>query len=266
MQRLLVETFGWDKRCIRTLTDSNSRAMPTRANIEAALAWLVADARPGDVFFFHFSGHGAQKPDPKGYEEDGMNETILPVDFREAGMITDDRLSELIVRPLPDGAKLTAVMDCCHSGTGMDLPFVWSQRGWREETNPFYSPADVQLFSGCEANQTSADTKPLIGEAGGAMTKAFCSALRKNPVLSYPQLMQHMRSHLAKRGLKQRPSLSSTQSFDLDRQFSLDHILPNQNQQLGRIIRRRFKPGSKPRPVKGPLAELLGLAVALSIL
>ena len=40
-------------------------------------------ARAGDVLFFHFSGHGAQEEDPKGWEEDGMNETILPVDFKD---------------------------------------------------------------------------------------------------------------------------------------------------------------------------------------
>ena len=68
----------------------------------------------GDVLFLLFSGHGAQKPDPNGYEEDGMNECILPVDFQEAGMISDDEMFTLLVRPLLDGVRLTAVMDCCH--------------------------------------------------------------------------------------------------------------------------------------------------------
>ena len=50
-----------------------------------------------------------------------MNETILPSDFQKAGMITDDQISDTIVKPLPEGVRMTAVMDCCHSGTGMDL-------------------------------------------------------------------------------------------------------------------------------------------------
>ena len=33
-------------------------------------------------------------------------------------MITDDEISAVLVQTLPEGARLTSVMDCCHSGTG----------------------------------------------------------------------------------------------------------------------------------------------------
>ncbi len=45
-------------------------------------------------------------------------------------------------------------MDWCDSGTGLDLPFVWLNR-WQEDENPSHSCGDVQLFSGCQDNQTS---------------------------------------------------------------------------------------------------------------
>lgn len=40
-------------------------------------------------------------------------------------MITDDEIGELLVQTLPDGVRMTALMDSCHSGTGLDLPFSW---------------------------------------------------------------------------------------------------------------------------------------------
>ena len=43
------------------------------------------------------------------------------VDFRREGMITDDEISAILVQTLPDGVRLTAVMDSCHSGTGTDI-------------------------------------------------------------------------------------------------------------------------------------------------
>jgi len=260
LNRLLVESYGWNPRDIRTLTDDGrgTHGMPTRRNIETQLTWLAQGAAPGDVLWFSFSGHGAQQEDPHGYEEDGMNETILPVDFESAGMMTDDQLGDLIVKPLPEGVRLTSVMDCCHSGTGLDLPFTWDQRrgSWREETNPYHSMGDVLMFSGCEDDDTSSDASSMYGAAGGAMTTALCDVLRRNPNPSYPQLLDMLHQHLRRGGFSQRPVLTSSQQFHFDRPFSLDDIHPNNNPQLGRTFRKRFPP--QPKPMFGPLADMLG--------
>jgi len=261
LRSLLSESLGWDPACIRTLTDDSQSCMPTRSNVENALRWLVEDVRPGDSLFLHFSGHGAQEEDPNGYEEDGMHETILPVDFQQAGMITDDQINDLVVKPLPDGARLTVVMDCCHSGTGMDLPFMHTSHGWREETNPFHTRGDVQLFSGCEDEDTSADAAGAFGQAGGAMTTAFCDVLRQDPSPTYPELMARLHDLMRRRGFSQRPQLTSSQAFGFDRPFHLDDAIQNSNQHLGRIFRKKFPP--RPRPMSGPLAELLGTGVAV---
>lgn len=44
--------------------------------LQAKLKELVAASRPGDVLFFHFSGHGTQVPDDG--ESDGYDEAICP--------------------------------------------------------------------------------------------------------------------------------------------------------------------------------------------
>lgn len=55
--------------------------------------------------------------------QDGYDETICPTDFRHAGQIVDDELNALMVRPLLPGVTLHAVIDACHSGTALDLPY-----------------------------------------------------------------------------------------------------------------------------------------------
>jgi len=90
---------------------------------------LVTGSQPGDHLFFHFSGHGSQVKDTSGDEEDGFDETLIPVDFRTAGQIIDDELHDRMVKPLKKGVRLTAIFDCCHSGTLLDLPFVYKASG-----------------------------------------------------------------------------------------------------------------------------------------
>lgn len=93
------------------------------------MAWLVAGCRPGDSLVFHYSGHGSQQRNYNGDEVDGFDETLCPLDFETRGMIVDDEINETIVRPLPRGAKLHAIIDACHSGTMLDLPFLCRMNG-----------------------------------------------------------------------------------------------------------------------------------------
>lgn len=104
--------------------ESNPLKLPTKQNIQRALRWLVEGSRSGDSLVFHFSGHGTQEVDQNMDEIDGYDEALCPVDFEHSGKILDDEINATIVRPLPRGAKLHAIIDACHSGTALDLPFL----------------------------------------------------------------------------------------------------------------------------------------------
>ena len=74
--------------------------------------------------------------------------------------------------------RLIAVMDCCHSGTGLDLPFVCKHDGWVVDGNknkvPVLSLGDVRLFSGCRDDQVSREVR-VFSPFGviGAIARAF---------------------------------------------------------------------------------------------
>ncbi|KAG7451183.1 uncharacterized protein BT62DRAFT_1071772 [Guyanagaster necrorhizus] len=153
IQRFLIRTFGYKQDDIVMLTDDsrNPRQIPTRDNILRAMQWLVAGAQPNDSLFFHYSGHGGQTKDLDGDEADGYDEVIYPassyssdiyaslttyqVDHQRNGHIVDDLMHQIMVKPLPAGCRLTAIFDSCHSGSALDLPYVYSTEGKIKEPN-----------------------------------------------------------------------------------------------------------------------------------
>eukprot|EP00877_Chromochloris_zofingiensis_P012646 jgi/Chrzof1/7635/Cz02g31030.t1 len=73
IQYCLKKNFGFQDSNIVALRDDQQHPdfVSTRANIMRAIQWLMSDQRPGDSLFFHFSGHGSQKTDYNGDEDDG---------------------------------------------------------------------------------------------------------------------------------------------------------------------------------------------------
>ena len=80
-------------------------------------------------------GHGGQTPDLDGDEDDGYDEVIYPVDFRTAGHIVDDEMHRIMVSTLKPGVRLTAIFDSRHSGSALDLPYIYSTQGLLKEPN-----------------------------------------------------------------------------------------------------------------------------------
>ncbi|RPA99200.1 peptidase C14 [Choiromyces venosus 120613-1] len=137
MSTFLHDRFNYKREDMVILTDDqqNPRSQPTKQNILQAMHWLVKDAQPNDSLFFHYSGHGGQTKDLDGDEGDGYDETIYPVDFRYNGHIVDDDMHRIMVAPLKSGVRLTAIFDSCHSGSALDLPYLYSTRGVEKEPN-----------------------------------------------------------------------------------------------------------------------------------
>lgn len=106
---------------------------PTYDNIINAFRRLVAVTEAGDSCFFHYSGHGGRVADTDGDEDDGYDETLIPVDYQSSGQIRDDVVYSELVGRMPEGSTLTCLMDCCHSGSVLDLPYTFKADGEEQE-------------------------------------------------------------------------------------------------------------------------------------
>jgi len=268
LKKLLQETYGWSD--IRTMTDDSEPMMlPNKDNILREMSRLVEGAEPGDSFWFSYSGHGGQQEDPKGHEVDGMNETLIPLDYQASGMISDNVTNEILIQSLPDGCKMTMVIDACHSGSGADLAYTLSSQGWKEAVNPMHVRCDAVMISGCQDCQTSADAM-ISGTATGALTHCLTNVLRSNNKLTLPVLMQKLLAELSDGGYAQKSCLTSSQPFNLDRKWDLSTIVPNKNAKLGQIERQKFDPKPNPQAVSfmqnlgvGGLGDLFPMAMAM---
>ncbi|XP_039064436.1 metacaspase-1-like [Hibiscus syriacus] len=126
MRYLLVNRFKFPEDSILMLTEEETDPyrLPKKHNLRMALYWLVQGCQPGDSLLFHYAGHGSRLRNYNGDEVDGYDEILCPLDFEAQGMIVDDEINATIVRPLPHGVELHEIIDTCHSGTVLDLPFL----------------------------------------------------------------------------------------------------------------------------------------------
>ncbi|PHT30029.1 hypothetical protein CQW23_30418 [Capsicum baccatum] len=235
MRYFLVEKLGFPYASVIVLTEDEKDPYkyPTKANIRSALRWLVHGCRPGDSLVFHHSGHGARVRDRDGDEIDGHDESICPVDYETEGRILDDEINSTIVRPLPPGATLHAIIDACFSGTSLDLSFVCriiNRAGyfrWEDHRISSYKGTrggTAFSISACNDDQSSGDTTAFTGVPMGALTYSFIQTLEEEVKLTYGRLIMCMYNniHEAQKGLglngaseTQEPQLSSSEPFDI---------------------------------------------------
>lgn len=237
IRNLLVNTYGWPDNpySMRVLQDSGKGIYyPTKANIIKGLTWLVSDAKPGDVLFLYFSGHGGSSSDAHALEGDGMDEVWLPVDHTSVGLLTDNELQKKLIRKVPNGVRLTAVVDSCNSGSVLDLPYIYEETKWSPNVNPCLVMGDIQLLSSCLDSEYSFEKEGKEGEPpGGKFTKIIVDVLTKHPEMSFVELLQTTQRLLY---FQQKPQLSASQVFDYKRSFSFSHILTNRSKLIGQVL------------------------------
>jgi len=236
-----IKRYGYRDEDIRMLMDDDTleaNLQPTKANIEDGMKWLADGARAEDRLFFYYAGHGEQVEDLDGDEKDGKDEAIIPIDHQDdpARWIIDDKIFEIMVKPLPRHCQLTALVDCCHSGTVLDLPFGHRFSGEttdaqeaaikeRYRKGSMGNELDLEYTYGFEPGSEEADMEAggsfrlrrALGNAvslsacvdegqawetasgGGRMTYCFIRSLNNKPFPTYRQLLSDITCRLNKR-------------------------------------------------------------------
>ncbi|KAF2848501.1 peptidase C14 [Plenodomus tracheiphilus IPT5] len=100
---------------------------PTGHNLLAAMDWLVSE--PGCTLFLHYSGHGGQVKDVDRNRSTGLDDSLVPVDFETRGQLSSTLLHEHLVTRMAADCTLFIILDCCHSGSAVELPFVFRTDG-----------------------------------------------------------------------------------------------------------------------------------------
>lgn len=188
--------------------ETKEKDTPTFENIKKAVVKVYSECKKGDSVIFSFSGHGGQTLDFEGDERDSLDECIYDVNLLP---IKDDELYTLLVENLPLGVKLFVILDCCHSGSGLDL--VWSYKpfsGAFLETKKSNSKT-VYCISGCRDSETSADAW-IDQKSQGALTANICSLVKENFRLRWKDFATLLHYNIKKSGYEQNVVLSYSYS------------------------------------------------------
>lgn len=218
--RDMLLTKGYKSSDIKVLTDDTS-TKPTRENILVQLVSTIVSSSSTSVYI-HYSGHGTFVLDESSDESDGRDECIVPLDYEQSGLITDDELRNIINLAQPT-KTITCVFDSCHSGTVLDLGYqVYSDLLGskyivsKSESQPD-TRCEVVLLSGCQDWQYSYETKNQ-DEVSGILTNEYLDIISQGDV-TYEQLISRLRKSMTTKviqGLsRQIPNLTFGKFTDL---------------------------------------------------
>ena len=158
-------------------------------NIIGQIALFTSKTKKGDIAYLHFSAHGQPVEDLNGDEEDGWDESIVPVDaykmfkkgvYEGQKHLTDDLLNKYIKKlreKIGPTGFLYVVIDACHAGTssrandetirGTHVGFTYNNKVFKPSTNKkshyliesSNKQSDVLFIEACRPDQVNTEIK-----------------------------------------------------------------------------------------------------------
>jgi len=259
---VLMQKFQFDPEDIKIISDVPialhdkviSPVMPTRkVIIDAFRTFLIEQTRKDDIVFFYFAGHGSQLPDDNGDELDGLDETLVPIDYIStkdgSNDIRDDEIGDLLDelgRKSP--SNITIAIDSCFSGTATRGDYDVIRGGLRVVTpakkqgiliadesindsltrgaNSERQPLRNYVFLSAASSRQKAMEKVFHGKKYGVFTYAFARAMQASgPKTTYRDIYEKVLSEVHGE-TDQQPQIEGDQ---IDNLFLQDGAMPTES-------------------------------------
>ena len=145
----------------------------TKTGIAKALNILISQCKTGDIVYLHFSTHGQPFEDDSGDEDDGWDESIVPVDapieytkgkYEGENHLIDDELHEYCTRirkAIGTKGMLYVVIDACHAGKasmGIEDDVIRGTKAGFTRSGKYYRPKKSE-----RGNYYNIPSSPLLG-------------------------------------------------------------------------------------------------------
>ena len=178
----------------------------TFENITNQISQFTSKTKKGDIVYLHFSTHGQPVEDLNGDEEDGWDESIVPIDayklykkgtYEGQKHLTDDLLNKYIKKlreKIGPTGFLYVVIDACHAGSssrandetvrGTNVGFTYNNKVFKPSTSKkshyrieaSAKQANVLFIEACRPDQVNTEIK-VDGKRFGPLSYNIAQAL-----------------------------------------------------------------------------------------
>lgn len=241
LKSMLDKKYGITNATIMISSSSpnaKSYQQPTYQNIENAFQKVTQTAQKGDLFFFHFSGHGARldttRNPPNGHTKDP---SLLPMDFCQGQpAVRGWVLNHWLHRLYQKGVKVVVSLDSCYSGGAWRTDGMKRTVGedWKPPVNlpideeqamtitdvpsvernavPIDSwginPYNFTLMAACKSNQSAQECRQADNKVCGVFTAALVSHLHSDSRLkTYRAVCAAIKGNLEASSMTQTPMI-----------------------------------------------------------
>ena len=211
---------------ITTLLDEQA----TFDKIISQITQFTNNTKKGDIVYLHFSTHGQPVEDLNGDEDDGWDESIVPIDaykiykkgiYEGNKHLTDDLLNKYVKKLREKIGKtgfLYVVIDACHAGTssrandetirGTHVGFTYNNKVFKPSTNKkshyridaSAKQSDVMFIEACRPDQVNTEIK-IDGKRYGPLSYNIAQALSNLTLTTNAdEFLKHIRNSMMKAG------------------------------------------------------------------